>query len=226
MEKPNVVAIIPARGGSKGIPKKNILPLAGKPLIAYTIEASINSGVINKTIVSTDSEEIANVSKEYGAEIIERPEELSGDTASSESALHHAIETLEKQNYSPDIIVFLQCTSPLREASVIKEAVNKVLNEDYDSALSAFESFRYFGELKDNKYIPFRKERKRRQEMTPWYCDNGAVYVVKKEIFVKENNRYGGKIGLVIMSEEDSLEIDNLFEAKFIEEIIKRKANS
>lgn len=224
--KPNVVAIIPARGGSKGIPKKNILPLAGKPLIAHTIEASISSGVVDRTIVSTDCQEIANTSKEYGAEIIERPNEFATDTASSESVLFHAIETLEKQGYSPDIIVFLQCTSPLRKAEVITEAVNKVINKGYDSALSAYKSFKYYGKHENEEYIPFRKERIRRQEMTPWYCDNGAVYVVKKDILLKERNRYGGKIGLVMMSEEDSIEIDTLLEKEIMEKLFEKRKTS
>ena len=202
-----VVSIIPARGGSKGIPMKNIKPLAGKPLIAYTIEASINSGVVDRTIVSTDSEEIARVSKEYGAEVIMRPAKLATDSAQSEPVLLHVVEELEKQGFVPDIVVFLQCTSPLRGQQPIKEAVEKVLNGGFDSVITAHKTFGYFGKKVGEEYIPFRKERKLRQDMEPWYRDNGAVYVIKREILLREKNRYGGKIGTVLMSEEDSLEI-------------------
>ena len=216
-----VVSIIPARGGSKGISKKNIKPLAGKPLLAHTIEASINSGAVDRTIVSTDSEEIAEVSRKYGAEVIMRPAGLATDSAQSEPVLLHVVEEFEKQGFVPDIVVFLQCTSPLRGQQPIKEAVEKVLKGSFDSVITVHKTFDYFGKKSGEEYIPFRKERKLRQDMEPWYRDNGAVYALKREILLKEKNRYGGKIGTVLMSEEDSLEIDTPFDFWLIEQIIK-----
>jgi len=108
------LAIIPARGGSKGIPRKNIRPLAGKPLIAYSIEAALQAESVNRVVVSTDDSDIVKVSKQYGAEIVWRPDEISGDKVSSELALLHVLDQLNKsENYIPDFIVFIQCTSPL-----------------------------------------------------------------------------------------------------------------
>ncbi|MGK7957339.1 MAG: acylneuraminate cytidylyltransferase family protein, partial [Crocosphaera sp.] len=116
------IAIIPARGGSKGVPRKNVRLLAGKPLIAHSIEDAQESSFVDQVYVSTDNPEIATISVEYGAKIIERPAELANDTASSESALIHGLQALEKQNINPDLLVFLQCTSPIRTGVEIDQA--------------------------------------------------------------------------------------------------------
>ncbi|MGB8703288.1 MAG: acylneuraminate cytidylyltransferase, partial [Thermosynechococcaceae cyanobacterium] len=113
MSKKNV-AIIPARGGSKGLPRKNVRPLLNLPLIAHTILDAKESKFINSIFVSTDDQEIANISRSYDVKVIDRPEELSSDTASSESSLIHALSEIEEHYISPDLIVFLQCTSPIR----------------------------------------------------------------------------------------------------------------
>ena len=115
MEKNKVIAIIPARGGSKGVPKKNIKPLNNKPLIAYSIEHALATEKVDKVIVSTDCDEIAQVSLQYGAEVIKRPEDISGDFASSEDALIHTVKELEANGVKASHIVFLQCTSPIRK---------------------------------------------------------------------------------------------------------------
>ncbi|MCK4302580.1 MAG: acylneuraminate cytidylyltransferase family protein, partial [candidate division Zixibacteria bacterium] len=138
------LAIIPARGGSKGIPRKNLRLLAGKPLIAHTIEHARQARSIDRILVSTDDPEIASVSQRYGAEVIFRPSEISGDTASSESALLHALEHLEKtEGYRPDLVAFLQCTSPLTSPGDIDSTVQALLDGDADSAL-AVTPFPYF----------------------------------------------------------------------------------
>jgi len=127
--KPNIVAIIPARGGSKGIPGKNIKLLNGKPLIAYSIEAAKSASSISAVYVSTDSPEIASVARKYGALVIDRPKELATDTATSESVLLHFAEQVDS-----DAIVFLQCTTPLTNSKDIDGAV-KLLEKGYDSVL-------------------------------------------------------------------------------------------
>ena len=107
------LAIIPARGGSKGIPRKNVRLVAGKPLVAHSIEHARNTPAIQRVIVSTDDQEIADVARQYGAEVVLRPADISGDTATSESALVHVLDTLkEQENYEPDRVVFLQCKPP------------------------------------------------------------------------------------------------------------------
>ena len=115
MENKKVLAIIPARGGSKRLPKKNIKLLDGKPLIAHTIDFAINSQVINKVILSTESEEIAAIAKKYGADVLMRPDELAQDTTKTAPVMLHVVEELEKQGYVPDIVILLQPTCPVRE---------------------------------------------------------------------------------------------------------------
>src|SRR3989344_1132419 len=124
-KKKKILAIIPARGGSKGIPGKNIKLLAGKPLIAHSIEAARNSRFINRVIVSTDDEHIANAARKYGAEIIMRPKELAEDKTPMDPVLQHAVEFLEKENYIPEAVMLLQPTSPLRTTEHINEAIEK-----------------------------------------------------------------------------------------------------
>ena len=135
-----VLAIIPARGGSKRLPGKNIKLLNGKPLIAHSIEFAMNSGVIDKLIVSTDSDDIAAVAKQYGAEVMMRPAELATDTAKTAPVLLHVADELEKQGYVPDIVVLLQPTCPVRIKNLAYEAL-KILDEnpEYDSIFTGFQ---------------------------------------------------------------------------------------
>ncbi|MBI2288033.1 MAG: acylneuraminate cytidylyltransferase family protein, partial [Chloroflexi bacterium] len=122
------IAIIPARGGSKRIPRKNLLLLGGKPLLAYSIEHARQARRVDRTMVSTDDDEIAAVARQYGAEVVKRPPELSTDTATSEDALLHVLGYLEgKEHFTPDIVVFLQCTSPLRKPDDIDNAIGVLL---------------------------------------------------------------------------------------------------
>lgn len=130
------VCIIPARGGSKGIPGKNIVNFCGAPLVTWNIQAALESKSIDRTFVSTDSAEIAEIAKAQGAEVINRPVEISGDTASSESALLHALNVLKEDGYSPEILVFLQCTSPLTTSDDIDGTIKLMKNKNADSAFT------------------------------------------------------------------------------------------
>ncbi len=131
-----IIAIISACGGSKGVPRKNVRPLAGKPLIAHSIENAQELTLIDQVYVSTDDQEIATVSTRYGAKIIDRSAELANDTASSESALIHGLEALEKEHINPDLLVFLQCTSPIRTSADIEQAIAKLKAQQADSLFS------------------------------------------------------------------------------------------
>ena len=219
-----ILCIIPARGGSKGIPKKNIIEFAGKPLISHSINQAINSKYITDVVVSSDSDEILEVSKFYGATTLKRPEELSTDTSSSESALIHTIKTLNKDY---DYIVFLQATSPLRTTKDIDNCIESLINNNLDSVFSAsiledmliwksnsnsFESVNY-------DY----KNRKRRQDSEIQYVENGSIYVFKKEGFIENNNRLFGKIGLSLMDGWKMFEIDSLEDLELCELIFKNK---
>jgi N-acylneuraminate cytidylyltransferase len=218
-----IIAIIPARGGSKGIPRKNIRLLDGKPLITYSIEAALKSKYIDRVVVSTEDKEIAEVSKKYGAEIIERPKELATDTAPTEPALEHVIEWLkEHEDYKVDIVVLLQPTSPLRNSKHVDEALDIFLNGDYDSLLSVCPSHAFIWKIIENSY-PINydfKNRPRRQDKEPEYRENGAIYITKYKILTGNHNRLGGKIGLYVMPEEYSTEIDTEFDFWLCEKIL------
>lgn len=224
----NIVAIIPARGGSKGIPKKNIIPLNGKPLISYTIKQALATPQINKIIVSTDDKEIKSVSKKYKAEVIDRPSTIAGDMASSELAIEHVIRELQKQDYNPDIVVFLQCTSPLRKHDDISNAIDLILENDYDSVFSVTENYPFIWLEKNGKIEPlnqsYQQKRPMRQDRQPEYIENGSIYVFTKKSFDKTKNRTSGKKGIYIMPYEYSFEVDSQFDLWLCEQIIRRNS--
>lgn len=208
----NNISIIPARGGSKSIPKKNIIDFCGKPLIAWSIENALGSKYIKEVYVSTDDKEIADISRKYGASIIWRPDELATDTASSEEALLHAISKIESQK-EIDIVVFLQATSPLREKDDIDNAIEKFFSEDSDSLFSAavLEDFCIWEDTeKGVRGVSFDYlNRGRRQDRKPYYLENGSIYIFKPEILKQYSNRLGGKIVLYHMPIWKSYQIDN-----------------
>lgn len=223
----NIVAIIPARGGSTGLPRKNIKSLAGKPLIAYSIEAALKSKYIDKVIVSTEDEEIAEISRRYGAEVIERPKELAKDITPTEPVLEHILEWLkEDEGYKSDIIILLQPTSPLRNSKHIDEALDIFLNRDYDSLLSVCPSSAFLWRIGETSAYPVNydfKNRPRRQDKEPEYRENGALYITTYNNFMKNHNRLGGMIGVYIMSEEFSIEIDTEFDFWLCKKILSLK---
>lgn len=219
-------AIIPARGGSKGVPKKNVRILAGKPLLAHSILDAKQAKLIEKVYVSTDDPEISEISRENGAEVIHRPNELASDTASSETALVHGLEEIEKTGISPDLIVFLQCTSPIRTGADIDGAIAKLQVDKADSLLSVSPSHRFLWEEVDGiaKSINYDYQyRQRRQDMKPQYVENGSIYMFKPWVLKKLGNRLGGKISMFTMSEASAWEIDSIFDFEVAEFLLKEQ---
>jgi N-acylneuraminate cytidylyltransferase len=220
------LAIIPARGGSKGIPRKNILPLLGKPLIAYSIEQARRARLVDRVVVSTDDPEIAAVSRQFGAEVVWRPAEISGDTASSESALLHTLDHLRGvEGYQPDLLVFLQCTSPLTLAEDIDGTIQALLDANADTALAAI-PFHYFvwktGPGGDASGINHNKAvRPLRQERETQYLETGAVYVMRVPGFLEAGHRFFGKTSLYEMPVERRLEIDDLVDFQVAETLLR-----
>jgi CMP-N,N'-diacetyllegionaminic acid synthase len=219
-----IVCIIPARGGSKGIPKKNIINFASKSLIGHSIIQALNSDYITDVIVSSDCDEILKTSQLYGAKTIKRPDNLSTDTSTSESALLHTIETL---NDEYDYVVFLQATSPLRTTEDIDNCIRTLINGEFDSVFSAsiledMLIWKSDGEkLKSINYD--YKNRKRRQDSEKQYVENGSIYVFKKDGFINTNNRLFGKIGLSLMESWKMFEIDSFEDLELCEIIFKNK---
>ena len=206
------LAIILARGGSKRLPRKNLLDLCGKPLIAYSIEAALKSKYISKVIVSSDDEEILNIAKEYKADFIKRPDELASDTATTFDALKHTLENVEKYDY----VVLLQPTSPLRTEKHIDEAIELLEEKSADAIISVCEmehSPLWSNILDENldmsNFLRDEVLNKRSQDLPKYYRLNGAIYICKTEellenkgFFIKEN------IFAFKMNKENSIDID------------------
>ena len=209
----NIIAIIPARGGSKGIPGKNLRLLAGIPLIAHSIRAAHATPGISRTIVSTDDEEIRRVALSYQAEVVPRPESISGDRAASELALLHVLDSVrEEEGQDPEVLVFLQPTSPLRRADDIMRALEVFFQHEADSLFSAchIEGFlwRRAGDVVEPvNYSP--QQRKMRQQLDHESLEeNGSIYILKPEILRNHGSRLGGRIAVYHMPKITSYQVD------------------
>ncbi len=215
------LAIIPARGGSKRLPRKNILDLAGKPLIAWSIEAGRQSKYIDKVIVTSDDDEILTIAERYRSDTIKRPDELASDTATSFDAIRHTIENVEFYDYT----VLLQPTSPLRTAQHINEAIELLMSKNADAVISVAEmnhSPLWSNTLpEDGSMSGFLKEvilGKRSQDLPAYYRLNGAIYICKtdkllaEESFFLKNNIYA-----YVMDRESSVDIDEAIDFKLAE---------
>lgn len=174
------VALIPARGGSKRLPRKNILPLANKPLIAHSIEYAKAEGI--PVYVSTDDAEIKEISLKYGAEVIDRPVELASDMATTGSVMKHSAEYLIKNGVEFDYIILLQATNPLRPKGLIQEAIDVVEKETPDSLMGVNPILRKQGRIIDNHFVPVNYHfGQRSQDMEVWYYENGLLYFTSKD---------------------------------------------
>ncbi|MCS3783583.1 acylneuraminate cytidylyltransferase [Salinibacter ruber] len=220
--------IIPARGGSKGIPRKNARHLAGKPLVGRAIDTALESASIGRVLVSTDDPEIKEISKNYGAEVVGRPSEISGDEASSESALLHVLNYLrESEGYSPDQFAFVQCTSPLLTASDVDGAVDTFFEENADVVLSVtdFHGFLWSenqdGSLSGINHDP--NERQRRQEREKQLEETGGVYVMDREGFEEAEHRFFGKVAPYEVPQERSIEVDRPADLTIAEELLRNQ---
>jgi CMP-N-acetylneuraminic acid synthetase len=222
-----VLAIIPARGGSKGVPRKNVRHLCGKPLVAWMIESALAAKFVSRVVVSTDDAEVAAISRDVGAQVIPRPIELAGDLSSSESALLHALDYLKQtEGYQSELVVFLQCTAPLTLPEDIDNTVQTLLEENADSVLTVT-PFHYFlwqcgtngGAVGINHDKGIRLPR---QQGEPQYLETGAVYVMRAEGFIKAKHRFFGKTVMHVIPPERCLEIDDL-QSVFIAEALLSK---
>jgi CMP-N,N'-diacetyllegionaminic acid synthase len=221
----DILGIIPARGGSKGIYMKNLVKLNKKPLLDYSINSSLNSKFITKTIVSTDNKKIASYSKKLKAEIILRPKKLASDNSKIESTIDHSLNYLQKNyNYVPDLIVLLQNTSPFRTSKHIDDAITFYLKNNFDSLLSAYASHKFLWKIQDKTYSSINynpQKRPNRQDINNQFIENGAIYITKYNLFKKIKCRISGKIGIFKMLEEDSLDIDTPFDLLHAQLILK-----
>ena len=228
--RPGTLAIIPARGGSRGIPRKNVRLLCGKPLIAYTIEVALSSQPIDRVVVSTEDKEIAEVSKKYGAAVIRRPSELARDDTPSLPVFQHVVSHLEEtEDYRPQVIVILQPTSPLRTVEDVDRAIERFLEGTYDSIASVCEvehPRHWMYTLVKNKLRPVIKDGEkviRRQDAPKVYRLNGAVYVTSTDTIMKENRVLGRDTGAYIMPLESSIDIDTELDFKLADLLMRER---
>ena len=234
-----VVAVIPARGGSKGLPGKNILLLGGKPVLAHTIGAALDAGCLDHIVLSTDSEEIARIGQEFGVEApFLRPAHLATDTAHTPPVIEHAVGFLEeREGFEAALVVTLQPTSPLRLPEHIAQTVSLMqTHPEMDSAITVSEvgippfwMFRLSGDLLHpfiNDGIDYSL--KERQELDPVYRPNGAVYVTRRQLLRKKGVIFsafsGGNTGYVCMDPISSLDIDNMTDFMVIEAALKARS--
>ena len=218
------LAIVPARGGSKRFPRKNILDLNGKPLIAYSIEAGLQSKYIDKVIVTSDDEEILNISKEFGADIIKRPDELASDIATSFDAIKHTIENVDKYDY----IILLQPTSPLRGAVQIDEAIDLLETKEANAVVSvcAMDHSPLWSNTlpQDASMQGFLRDEvlnKRSQDLEKYYRLNGAIYICKTDKLLEEESfLLKENIFAYVMDRESSIDIDEKIDFKIAEVLI------
>ena len=234
-----VLAVIPARGGSKGIPGKNIKSIAGKPLIAWTIEEAKKSAHIDRVVISTDDEAIAAVAREYGAEVpFMRPKEIAQDLSTDVEFLTHALQFLEKEGYEPDVILRLPPTSPLRTAAHIDEGIEKLLSDDSLDAVRPIHEapkhpYKLWKISEDRESLePFlpksftgfdEPHNLPRQLFPKVYVHTGAMDVMRLETILKLKSTSGKKLGYFFMKPEDSINIDSPIDFEIAEILLKKK---
>lgn len=233
LDKRNVLAIIPARGGSKKIPDKNIIHIANKPLIAWSIETAQSCAKLTRVIISTDSEKIAEISRSYGADVpFLRPAELAQDDSHDFFVYEHALTWLAQQeNYFPDIVVWLRPTAPLRTIADIEASIDLLIETkaDWVRSICPVEHHPYWmKQLDRNRLIPFIEgidERKyyQRQLLPPAYRLNGAVEVTWAKTILEKKLRYSGDVCGYVMPVERSIDVDHEMDLKLLNILLERK---
>lgn len=199
-----ILGVIPARGGSKGIPRKNIRPIAGKPLIAWSIESAKKSRLLDRVVVSTEDPEIAGVAKMYGAEVLSRPAHLASDESSTLSVLEHVVREIPC-----DVVVVLQPTCPIRSDLLIDACIREFQEEKADSLATGFIC----------KFIEYGKNVLPRQGIAGFFYDDGNIYVIDSNL-IRKGERYGEKIVRKITTREENVDIDDEFDFWLAEKVL------
>ncbi|MGZ0710643.1 cytidylyltransferase domain-containing protein (plasmid) [Coraliomargarita sp. W4R53] len=213
MNEHTTVAIIPARGGSKGVVRKNLQPVGGIPLVTRAVRAALGATQLSGVYVSTDDSEIASVAEKAGASVVNRPADFAGDLASSESAVLHALAELDARGIHVSTVVFIQATSPFIDATAIDRGVRMVRDGTFDVVFSAHESYAFLWARDDRGHAGAinhdATHRPRRQDREPHYLETGAFYVMDAAGFRAAGHRFFGRVGIVEVSAETAIEIDD-----------------
>ncbi|WP_347924950.1 acylneuraminate cytidylyltransferase family protein [Pontimicrobium sp. SW4] len=218
------IAIIPARGGSKRLPNKNMLMLSDMPLIAHSINfAKANRDIISDIYVSTNDENIKSLSLDLGVKVIDRPEELSGDFSTTVSALKHVLETI---NETVDNIILLQPTNPLRQKQLLKEAYVKYVDGDFDSLMTVSSSKRKLGKIDNDNFIPFNyKMGQRSQDMEPLYFENGLLYISKVDLILNDIILGSKNCPFIVNHPYELVDIDTKEDLKYAQFVLENYPN-
>lgn len=201
------LGVIPARGGSKAIPRKNIKMIAGKPLIAWTIEAAKESRLLDRFVVSTEDAEIAEISRRHGSEVIDRPLELATDEASTLSVLQHAVSIIKA-----DAVVILQPTSPVRDLGLIDKCIERFRERKADNLATGFIC----------KFMEYGTYTDRRQDLKGFFYDDGNVYVIKRDL-INTGKTFGKNVERLEITREENIEIDDEFDFWMVEQVLLKR---
>jgi CMP-N-acetylneuraminic acid synthetase len=232
--KEKILAVIPARGGSKGVLRKNVRFICGRPLISYTIETALKvQHLLYRVIVSSEDEEIATIARQYGADVpFLRPPELSGDNVPTLPVLKHAAEFVEKRDgVTLDWILLLQPTDPFRSEEDIRAALDLAQEGGCDSVISVVQVFSVhpilMKRIEDNRLLPYcieEKEGTRRQDyQPPAYMRNGAIYLTRRKVLMEKNSIWGEVIRPYVMPQERSIGVDSELDLKLVEILMKER---
>ena len=225
--KPHILGVIPARGGSKSVPHKNLAPLNGKPMMVYTIEAAKNSHLLTHFVVSSEDERIIQVARQYGAPApFVRPAELATDEAPSLPVVQHAVREMEaRENVVFDYVVLLQATSPLRTGTDIDAALEKLIRTGADSVVSVVRIAHHHPTrmrfIEDDLLVMLpmgeAKEMQRRQDLPPVYIRNGAIFATRRSVVMDQNSMLGKVSRPYVMPESRSANVDTKFDFLVVE---------
>lgn len=225
-----ILCVIPVRGGSKGIPGKNARNVAGKPLVAWTIEQALNTEYGLDVLVSTDDTDLATIARDTGADVpFLRPAELAQDTTPTEPVVQHAITHRISENKRPDAVMLLQATSPVRLPGTLDRAIQQFVSTGVDSLVGVVPQTPFLwhlpssaGESARPEFVP--AERPRRQDLAPndyFYRETGSLYITRTHVYERDNNRIGGQVGLFVMDESEGIDIDTHIDLRIAEHVLR-----
>jgi len=225
IQKKTILAIIPARGGSKSVPNKNIKNLAGKPLICHTIDLANKINVFSNIVVSTDSDKIAKISIDSGSEVVFRPAELSDDFSRTEDALINVLDYYSSIGKKFDSVVTLEPTSPLRTMDTVLKCINRYMQSSCDSLVTIIKDEGYLWKSDDsnNFYSLFKNQPRRRQDRSPLYKETGVIYITDVRVLMEKRSIIGDNACHYVVGERESLDINSYMDFHIADSIMKNK---
>jgi CMP-N,N'-diacetyllegionaminic acid synthase len=224
----STIAVIPARGGSKGVPRKNVKPLGGRPLISYTFRVARAAERLDRVVVSTDDDEVARIAAEEGIEVIGRPAALATDESLTEDSLLHVLDTLEvRGEATPEFVVTLEPTSPLRTARLIDECLALALAKNAGAVLTVVETRECFGRLDGKRFRHLDPlQPRRRQDREPLYRESSAVYVTRTEALRASRSVLGEPLYAVVIPEEEAIDINTMHDFAVAEVLLRSRTEA